>query len=259
MWVAPQHLAWVLWNGPSSGQCTALAMVLILLSWELCWIPACDCPWVRGSIYLLIFLQKNVLEHPSTSAVWKALWAVVDLHRLIQIPFGDLQWFSSISSLACGFLLPRGNACLHMSQLLWLSDFSWPVQGALWSSGSAGSMCALSWGTHLLSIGKLVFSGYFHTAPTHTLSCLVTELLGLCCCCETSAPIFMQCLCTVITGREGPSKQPRLWVFFTSLTVLHSWRYYFMAATDWNILWCFKEPLFHCGVPESQWLFMDLK
>lgn len=52
---------------------------------------------------------------------------------------------------------------------------------------------------------------------------------------------------------------PPFGCFFTSLTVSHSWCYYFMAPTDWNILWCFKEPLFHCKVPQFQWLAMYFK
>lgn len=140
------------------------------------------------------------------------------------------------------------SACLLVSQLLWLCGFPWSVQGALRSSSSTGSVGALSWGTDVFWICKLVFPDSFHTAP-HTLFCLITELL------VCPAPIFMHCLCTVITGRVLQNGL-NFWMFSTSLTVLHSWCYYF---TDWNILWCFKEPLFHYKFPLFQWLFMYLK
>lgn len=193
-------------------------MVLTVPSEGLCWIPACDCPRGRGFIYLLIFLQKNVLEDPSTSALRKAEWAVVDLHRLIQIPFGDLQLFYSISFLPCKFPLKTCHeavpVCTCPSSLgsvgAW---FSWPAQGALWSSSSTQlrDICALD-----LEAGNFRL---FPHSPPHTLLRLITELLGLSCCHETSAPIFMWCLCTVVTGRVLQSC-PTFWMFFTSLTVL---------------------------------------
>lgn len=134
------------------------------------------------------------MEDPSMSAPWKAECAVVDLHRFIQIPFGDLQWFSSISFLLCRFPLKscqeavpvytcpgsRGSvASLGQPKVPWDPT----VALAPWVPSAEGHTCFgfASWCSQTVST----------ESPPHTLFCVITELLGLSCCHE-SAPIFVQ-------------------------------------------------------------------
>lgn len=168
-------------------------------------------------------------------------------------------FFHLISSV---WISPEKSAmrqCLS-AHVLWLSGFSWPAQGALWSSSSAGSMCALSWGTHLLWVCKLVFSDCYHTAlPPHPL-CSVSSQSSWVCAAAVKWALPSSCSPCAQWSQIGSFKMvPPFGCFFTSLTVSHSWCYYFVAPTDWNILWCFKEPLFHCKVPQFQWLAMYFK